>query len=57
VEACCLSLGTSFSFNETTTHIIGLKSGVSLKVLDYKVTPLKVCIPDLNTCRRHAHDF
>jgi hypothetical protein len=57
VEACCLSLGTSFSFNETTTHIISLKSGVSLKVLDYKVTPLKVCIPVLNTCRRHAHDF
>jgi hypothetical protein len=35
----------SISFNDTTTHIIGLKSSVSLKDLDYIVTsPLKVCI-------------
>jgi hypothetical protein len=38
VEADCLSLGTSFSFNETTTHIIVLKASVSLKYLDYRVT-------------------
>jgi hypothetical protein len=38
VEAYCLSSGTSFSFNETTTHIMDLKAGVSLKDLDYRVT-------------------
>jgi hypothetical protein len=38
VEAHCLSPGTPFSFNETTTHIIDLKSGVSLKDLYYRVT-------------------
>jgi hypothetical protein len=38
VEAHCLSLDTLFSFNETTTHIIGLKGAVSLKDLDYRVT-------------------
>ena len=38
VEAYCLSLGTPFSFNETTTHIIYLKACVSLKDLDYRVT-------------------
>ena len=38
VEAHCLSLGTPFSFNEATTHIIDLQSGVSLKDLDYRVT-------------------
>jgi hypothetical protein len=38
VEAYYLSSGTPFSFNETTTHIIDLKAGVSLKDLDYRVT-------------------
>jgi hypothetical protein len=38
VEACCLSPRTPFSFNETTTQIIGLKSSVSLKDLYYRVT-------------------
>jgi hypothetical protein len=39
VEAHSVSLGTPFSFNETTTHIIGLKTGISLYDLDYGVTP------------------
>jgi hypothetical protein len=38
VEVYSHSLGTPFSFNETTTHIIDLKAGVSLKDLDYRVT-------------------
>jgi hypothetical protein len=38
VEAYCLSSGTPFSFNETTTHIIDLKTSISLKDLDYRVT-------------------
>jgi hypothetical protein len=38
-------------------HIIYLKTCISLKVLDYRVTPLEVCIQVLNTCRRHALDF
>jgi hypothetical protein len=41
VEAHCLSQGTLFSFNETTTHIADLKNGVSLKDLDYRVPPPK----------------
>jgi hypothetical protein len=41
VEAHCLSPGTLFSFNETTTHIADLKNGVSLKDLDYRVPPPK----------------
>jgi hypothetical protein len=35
-------------------HIIDLKTSISFKDLDYRVTHLKVCIQDLNTCRRHA---
>jgi hypothetical protein len=35
-------------------HIVDLKTGISLKDLDYRVTPLKVCEQVLNTCRRHA---
>jgi hypothetical protein len=38
VEDYCLSPGTQFSFNETTTHIIDLETSVSLKDLDYRVT-------------------
>jgi hypothetical protein len=38
VEAHCPSSRTLFSFNETTTHIIDLQSGVSLKDLGYRVT-------------------
>jgi hypothetical protein len=38
VEACCLSPGIPFSFNETTTHIIDLQTSVSLKYLDYRVS-------------------
>jgi hypothetical protein len=35
LEAYCLSSGTPFSFNETTTHITHLGAGISLKDLDY----------------------
>jgi hypothetical protein len=38
VEAYCLSLGTPFSFNETTTNIMDLKMSFNLKDLDYRVT-------------------
>jgi hypothetical protein len=38
VEVYCLSPETPFSFNETTTHIVDLETGVSLKDLDYRVT-------------------
>jgi hypothetical protein len=46
--------GLHFPYNENTTRN-RLEKGISLKVLDYRVTsPLKVCIQVLNTCRRHA---
>jgi hypothetical protein len=37
VEAHYLSPWTPFFFNETSTHIIGLNCGDSLKDLDYRV--------------------
>jgi hypothetical protein len=45
--------GLHFPYNETITRN-RLERGVSLKVLDYRVTPLKVCIQVLNTYRRHT---
>jgi hypothetical protein len=46
--------GLHFPYNETITWN-RLEKGISLKVLDYRVTsPLNVCTQVLNTCRRHA---
>jgi hypothetical protein len=35
-------------------YIIDLKIGISLKDLDYRVTPPESVHTSLNTCRRHA---
>jgi hypothetical protein len=42
VEAYCLSPGTPFSFSELQ-HIIDLKTSISLKDLDYRVTYPRKC--------------
>jgi hypothetical protein len=53
VETYCLSLGTPFSFNETTTHIIGSKRVLACNthfVRKYKrrdYIPLYTCVPSL----------
>jgi hypothetical protein len=53
VEACCLSPGTPFPFNETTINN-RLDSGISLKDLDYKVTSPESVHTSFEYCRRHA---
>jgi hypothetical protein len=50
----CLSLRIPFSFNETIIDMVSLKRMLVSKKSNYRVTPLKVCIQVLNTCRRHA---